>query len=196
MSSPLGHSMMGYIIYRGIRRWQGVPRWRHLVFYLLAANAPDLDFLPGFLVGQPNLYHHGVSHSIGLALLFALLVSFLLLFLEGTPIKRNFAIFFCLYSSHLILDWLTLDTALPYGLPFFWPLTYEYYISPFPLFPDVSRASSSGLSFIASLFSLHNLRTVAVEFLLFTPFVWIVSSIEKRPISRESKSCRRISPTK
>src|SRR5262245_58069994 len=94
MSSPFGHSTMGYIIYRATPRPGGLPRCRLVVLYLFAANAPDLDFLPGFLVGDPNLYHHGVSHSIGFASLFALVMGLLSLFLNGNAMRRNFAIFF------------------------------------------------------------------------------------------------------
>ena len=34
-------------------------------------NAPDLDFIPGLILGRPNLYHHGISHSLGAAVIFS-----------------------------------------------------------------------------------------------------------------------------
>jgi inner membrane protein len=178
MPSPVAHSLTGYVIYRAAGPVQA-RRWQHVVLYLFAANAADLDFVPGFLVGDPDLYHHGVSHSVGFAVLFAAALSLLLLFLEKGPIRRNFPIFFCLYGSHVILDWLSVDTAFPYGVPLLWPLAEEYSIAPFPFLPDVSRTSSSGVSFITSLFSLHNFWTVGVELLLLSPFVWFVSIVRK-----------------
>jgi inner membrane protein len=186
MPSPVAHSLTGYVIYRAASPVHAC-RWQYVVLYLFAANAPDLDFLPGFLVGDPDLYHHGVSHSIGFAVLFASALSLFLLFLKRDPIRRNFLIFFCLYSSHVILDWLSVDTAFPYGVPFLWPLTDEYFIAPFPFLPDVSRASSSGISFITSLFSLHNFWTVGVEFLLFSPFVWLVSIFRNQQLSQHEE---------
>jgi inner membrane protein len=186
MPSPVAHSLTGYVIYRAAGPVHA-QRWQYLVLYLFAANAPDLDFLPGLLVGDPDLYHHGVSHSIGFAVLFASALSLFLLFLKRDPIRRNFLIFFCLYSSHVVLDWLSVDTAFPYGVPFLWPLTDEYFIAPLPFLPDVSRASSSGISFITSLFSLHNFWTVAVEFLLFFPFVWLVSIFRNQQLSQHEE---------
>ena len=179
MPSPVAHSLTGYVIYRAAGQVHA-QRWQDVVLYLFAANAPDLDFLPGLLVGDPDLYHHGVSHSFGFAVLFALALSLFLLFLKRDPIRRNFLIFFCLYSSHVVLDWLSVDTAFPYGVPFLWPLTDEYFIAPFRFLPDVSRASSSRISFITSLFCLHNFWTVGVEFLLFSPVVWLVSIFRSR----------------
>ena len=79
MPSPIAHSLTGYIIYRAASPVHA-RRWQHVVLHLFAANAPDLDFLPGFLIGDPDLYHHGVSHSIGFAVLFA---SALSLFLDA-----------------------------------------------------------------------------------------------------------------
>jgi len=33
------------------------------------AVAPDLDFIPGIIVGKPTLYQQGLSHSLGFAVL-------------------------------------------------------------------------------------------------------------------------------
>src|ERR1041385_6780612 len=76
--SPVGHSIAGLIAYQVAPEIDGLARRQVIALYLFAANAPDLDFLPGLLVGDPNRFHHGVSHSGGLALLFAIAVSLIL----------------------------------------------------------------------------------------------------------------------
>src|ERR1044071_7547790 len=63
MPSPVGHSLAGLIAYQIAPEIDGMARGRVVALYLLAANAPDLDFLPGLIVGDPNRFHHGISHS-------------------------------------------------------------------------------------------------------------------------------------
>ena len=180
MPSPIGHSLMGYIIYRGSTNSVVEQKWPVILLYLFIANAADLDFIPGFLVGDPNHYHHGVSHSVGLAVLFAALCGFLLLLLKSEAFTRNFTIFFCLYFSHIALDYFSIDTSFPYGVPIFWPLTNEYYIAPLAFLPDIWRASSSGVEFFISLLSLHNLWAITAEFLLLSPGILLLSALIKR----------------
>ena len=161
------------------------------MLYLFAANTPDLDFIPGFLIGDANRYHHGISHSIGFALVFASAFSLFLILLKraGTRprcYRRNFAISFCLYFSHIVLDYLSIDSGLPYGEPLFWPLSNKYYIAPFAFLPEIRRASASS-EFIPSLFSLHNLWAASVEFLLLFPFILAVMALQRR-ISPQNNS--------
>jgi inner membrane protein len=173
MPSPVGHSLMGYLIYKAMPRPVAVHQWWLLPLYLFAANAADLDFLPGWLIGHPNRYHHGISHSIGFAILFALGLSLLLFLLKRATVWRNFAIFFCLYCSHIGLDYLSIDDSYPYGLPAFWPVSDEYYTATWAFLPGIIR-SSSGEEFVTSLFSLHNLWAVSVEVLLLVPFILLM----------------------
>ena len=170
MPSPVGHSLMGYIIYRAAVGSNTVERWSLIALCVFAANAADLDFLPGLLVGDPGRYHHGPSHSLGFAVLFALACSFLLLLFKRAAIGWNFTIFFALYSSHIALDYLSIDTTAPYGVPLLWPLSDAYYIAPFAFLPGIRRAATS-IEFIPSLFSLHNLWAASVECLLLLPFL-------------------------
>lgn len=183
MPSPVGHSLMGYIIY-GVASRPGAVRklplhqWPIILLYLFSANAPDLDFIPGFLVGHPNQYHHGISHSIGFALLFALTFSFLLILLKRDNFWKNFAILFCLYFSHIFLDYLSIDTTAPYGEPLFWPLSNTYYIAPFAFLPAIQR-TSSGSGFIQSLFSAHNLWAASVESFLLLPLILLILTLRR-----------------
>jgi hypothetical protein len=55
MPSPVGHSLMGFIIYHVSARRLLAHRWRLIGLYLFAANTPDLDFIPGLVLGNLNL---------------------------------------------------------------------------------------------------------------------------------------------
>jgi len=182
MPSPIGHSLAGYIIYRAIRRPAAVREFVSVLPYLVVANAPDLDFIPGFFVGDPNRYHHGMSHSVGFALLVSVAASFFLCLKRQASMGRNFSIVFCLYFSHIALDYLSVDSSAPHGVPLFWPLSDKFYIASFAFLPDVTREpfTSSSLTFILSFFSLHNLWTVLIELLLLLPVLFLVSGLRQR----------------
>ena len=179
MPSPVGHSLAGLIAYQIAPKIDGLARRQVIAWYILAANAPDLDFIPGLMVGDPNRFHRGVSHSSGLALLFAIGVSLILRRRQGVWRWTQFLVFLGLYLSHLILDYLSEDHSPPYGVPWFWPASRAYYMSPAPLFPDMHRSSSPG-DFFPSLFSAHNLWSVSVECLVLVPLLLLAHALMKR----------------
>jgi inner membrane protein len=179
MPSPLGHSLAGYIIHQATDSRVARNGWQLLVLYILVANSPDLDFIPGFFIGEPNRYHHGISHSIGFALAFSVGLSTLRFFLRRDRFWRKLGIFFLLYSSHLGLDYLSTDTSPPHGQPLFWPLSSTYYIAPITLFPDIRRVSNSVGDFVVSLACLHNLWAACLEFLLLFPLLLIVQALRR-----------------
>jgi inner membrane protein len=170
---------MGFIIYHGAAKPTLSHPWRRIAFCLFAANAADLDFIPGLVVGNPNLYHHGVSHSLGFAVLFTACCGSVLVFLKSQRLWRDSAIYFCLYTSHIVLDWFSIDTTAPYGVPLFWPLSDVYYIAPIAFLADIRRVSFSNLDFITSLFSLHNLWAICAEILLLSPLAMVISILRK-----------------
>jgi len=172
---------MGYFIYRVAERRSSEKKWPKLALYLFAANAPDMDFLPGLIVGEPGKFHHGVSHSFGAAILFGLTVWLAITFYKR---KNNWfgpLLGTILYSSHAVLDYLGADNGPPYGIPIFWPFTNAYYASPIPIFLDIQRPMPSGTDFVLGLMSVHNLAAAIVEFLLLCPLIWAtsISSREK-----------------
>lgn len=181
MPSPVGHSLAGYLIYQLTPGENPRHKWSLVALYLVVASAPDLDFIPGLLVGDAGRYHHGITHSIGFAVLVGLAVSVILYLHKRAAILRNFTVFFSLYFSHVVMDYFSLDTGIPYGVPISWPLSSKYYIAPFALFSDVTRVSSSGTMFLSSLFSLHNLWSVCVELIVFLPFALLLFKWRRRP---------------
>ncbi len=173
MPSPIAHSLMGYIIYRVATRsfkWQN---WYIILFYLFVANVPDLDLVPGFFAGNVSKYHHGISHSIGFSLLFAFGCYIILGILRQEHIKRSVAIVFCLFFSHIVLDYLTKVPDKPYGELLLWPFSNEYYVASFAFFP-VIHFHGSNERFLFSLMSLQNLIAIGVELAILSPVILTV----------------------
>jgi len=177
MPSPIGHSILAFIVTGlrpgpyGRKRW-----WPALVIF--AGCAADLDFLPGILMGDPNRFHHGPSHSITAALVFAITVA---AFARALPLRWVVLTFF-IYLSHLLGDWLAADTGAPFGIPLLWPFSSAYFISPVPIFSNFDHGGAGvGLAdFIGQLFSLHNLLAIGLEIAVLGPVLWLVTRYRRR----------------
>jgi inner membrane protein len=152
-----------------------------LLLFMVFANIPDLDFLPGFFAGNPNMYHHGMTHSIFFALVVSIVVGVAYSIIRKKEMMKMSIILFVTYASHLLLDFLGKDTRQPFGEQLFWPFTSEYYISPFALFSDVHKASHSDI-FLKSLFNWHNLTTMAIEVAILTPILLLVLNRKKQSL--------------
>ena len=143
------------------------------VVAILLANLPDIDYLFGYVVGNPNKYHHLWTHSLTFAVGVGVISDFLYWIIVRKESFRFGCIAFFLVFSHLVLDFFTKDTMYPYGMRLFWPFSQKFFISPMTLFLDVNKASSSH-TFIRSLFCWHNFWTVLVEVIILgPPFVWL-----------------------
>lgn len=171
---------MGYIICRATSKRVTIHQWTFIALCLFCANAPDLDFIPGLLIGNANHYHHGISHSLGFALIFAVAFSVLFILLKKKFFIKNFFIFFFLYFSHICLDYFSIDLSFPYGVPIFWPFSNKYYTPSFAFLPSIARGSSSWCRFIVGFFSLNNLWAASVEIFLLVPFLLLVLIIRKQ----------------
>lgn len=143
--------------------------------YIFLANAPDLDFIPGALMGTPNLYHHGISHSVGFGFLFALIAGLLIHLKSGKRFWREFFFMFSLYGSHLILDLLSMDGRPPFGIPILWPFSDRYFM--IPVLPPVKHSVLDDATlgqFLADVFSKHNLYVIGLEMMLTVPFTLLL----------------------
>ena len=178
MATPLGHSLVAGLLYFSGNRTYRVDLPLLLV-YGLFANGPDLDFLPGIIVGNPSAFHHGISHSLGFGILFTLVVSVIL-----TRTWKRFAEFgflrlilvgYLLYASHLLVDFMTLDNTAPFGQPIFWPVFQQYIHAPVYIFPNVLHSHDQ--------FSLHNVNVALREILIFAPLTaYLMVSNQKRSV--------------
>jgi len=170
MPMPIAHSATGLAGYFTFKK-NNLDRLQKQELLLLGlsiflANLPDLDFMIGFLCGEPGKFHHGASHSIVLCLAIALICyKFVKNKLRG--ISKNRILGCCLLSllSHPILDYFSKDTSEPFGVPLLWPFDGEYYISSLPMFPDVRRIDDTVRSFFPSLMNAHNGWGLVVEIL-------------------------------
>lgn len=169
MATPVGHYLLGLAVAQVLAQDEGQ---RKRAFWLASvAWVPDLDVLPGLMVGDLSRFHHGATHGLPAAALFALLGTLVVAQTSKHWSLRLFPLLFLLYASHVFLDYLTLDTGAPYGVPLFWPFWQDSYASPLLLLPNVQHTA-------APLISVHNLLLAIQEALLFLPLVGLIYSLK------------------
>ena len=173
MATPLGHALAGYAVYNFTKAAQGRDDLSLMLLCVFMATAPDLDFLPGLLVGRPALFHQSITHSLGAAMLVSLGAAGV----WGLRSRSFPAVFsYCLvaYLSHLILDLLGPDQRPPYGIPLLWPSSEAHFISPVPILLGVRHAATATAStqeWVLGLLDLHNLAAIAWETIVVLPFI-------------------------
>jgi membrane-bound metal-dependent hydrolase YbcI (DUF457 family) len=160
MPSPVGHALGG--IAAGVRLTGNSRR----ALWTLAGigAAADLDLLVGA--------HRGISHSLGAAVLAGLTAW------TVTRSPRWGAAAAAAWGSHVLLDWLGVDSWPPFGIPVLWPFTGAYYRSPLAIFPSVSRQYWLGARFL-----YFNALALAVELAILLPLAWAAVRVT-RPVSR------------
>ncbi len=184
MATPLGHALGGYLAYKIGSTSSQLYSNEILIICLVLAVSPDLDFLPGILIGKPALYHQGITHS----LVFAGIASFVAA-VACRRFRRWQGTFFSLwtlfglaYGSHLVIDLFGPDHRLPYGIPLFWPLSDESYLAPFQVFMGVHHATASSNTtneWVSNIFDLYNLGAIGVEVLVVWPFILVVGLVRR-----------------
>lgn len=178
MPSPIGHLLAGYVVYsiRGERFQNRLA----LLGILFSAVAADLDFLPGLVFGDPNRFHHGITHSIGAACFYGVAMWVGLRYWQVSKASLLALFFASAYGSHVVLDFFSVDTSEPRGIPLLWPFVDTYYIAPTPLFLDVRRHHGGIVELLAGLWSRHNFLAVLWEVVVLIPLaVWIQRRTEK-----------------
>jgi len=171
MPTPLAHSLAGTTIalFSSGKRPLDL---KLLAASVIAALFADIDFGISFLVGQ-NV-HHYFTHSLGFTLLFTGAAYLLARALGRVRPELDAMVLGVSYLSHILLDILSKDTAPPYGLELFWPLSDRFHISPILVFDDVFRGT------LAKLFGLHNWLAVGREVLILGPPTAVVLLWRKR----------------
>ncbi len=174
--TPIGHCLAGYAVYS----FSSVEPTKHnqlkLVFLcVFMASAPDLDFIPGILIGRPNLYHHGITHSLGFALMASLVIAGIIS-IRMKPFSQIFSLCFISYLSHIVIDLFETSGHLTHGggMPLFWPISTEKFASPIALYLALHyemMPSASITKWVKSIFNLYNLRALIHEVVLILPFI-------------------------
>ena len=157
-----------------------------MLAFIVIANFADIDYLFGFLVGKPNLYHHQFTHSIGFTIIIAAGLAYFLKLRNLANFTRTFLIILATYGSHILVDFFTKDTSLPYGEQLFLPFSREYFLSSFSIFRDIHKATTSGEFFLA-LFSSYNLYTVLTEIMIFASLLILTYLIKNKFNIEEAK---------
>ncbi|MBI2870625.1 MAG: metal-dependent hydrolase [Candidatus Omnitrophica bacterium] len=188
MPSPVGHSIAGWLLgRRELKSAEGRRRfWLLWVWIVFAANAADLDFLPGIYAGQFKLYHHGMTHSLAWAAAFGAVSALVFKRCWGWSLKRGFMLCSFLYGSHILLDLFGIDSDYPRGMQLFWPFSDVYVMSPIAFFPGLANAS------LAAVFSLGNLKKIAVECLYMILLVLAAYRAQIAQLFRVSRSASTI----
>ena len=181
MATPLGHSLAGYAVYSFSSGGKDHNRHNLTLLCIVMANFPDLDFLPGFLIGSPALYHQGVKHSLGFGLMVSMGIAGIYHFKDNL-FSTVFTLCFMSYLSHLLINFLGPDGRLPYGQPLLWPLSVEHYIFPVSVFlgaHHVRSTSATTLEWIHGILNLRNLSAMSVELVLISPFIFLAKHYKR-----------------
>lgn len=107
MPLPVLHSYAGYQVYKLSLEKGEAKNWKFAALFMFLANLADLDMLPGMLIGNPNFFHRSITHSLGAALISALLIGFLSKKIAKISFLKMFLVSLNAYFSHIVLDYIT-----------------------------------------------------------------------------------------
>ena len=133
-----------------------------LVALVVAGNAADFDFIPGILIGESGLFHHGPSHSLFAAVGFGALAAPFARWLGFDSARRCGVMMALAFASHVVLDMMATDDGWPSAVPLFWPISNEMVHLPLGMFVAI-RIDPAADGFIQSLVSAHNANALLWE---------------------------------
>ena len=169
--TPIGHSMAGLTVYAGYCLWQRKPlSLPGLLGTVFLANSPDLDLIPSLLLGvsKGSSFHHAQTHTFAFAIIIGLVTASLFRVQKGIWSWPVLVLSFFIVSSHVITDYITMDTGHPYGEMLWWPISSRYYLGP-SLFLDIYKGA------FHVTFSMHNFKAMIHESLVYTPVLsWLI----------------------
>ncbi len=165
MPSPIAHAAVGVAVHRLYRNRAANDSDRQpsfagsLIFALVFSLMPDLDFVPGLLLGDLGRYHNTVSTSIFTGMAVALAVAAAAWFVRRHQVLYWASLALICYELHVIMDYFTIGR----GVMLFWPLSTERFQAPAKLFYGLHR--SDGLVSVRHIWTLiSELLFVAILF--------------------------------
>lgn len=188
MPTSVAHILGGYAALEA----GAAPKPRRGMFFLflvlIVANLPDLDFLPGLLLGNEGLFHRGATHSILAAVVVAgALGAALGPRFGGARTVAGWALM--AYGSHLVLDLVVPDpSGRGGGVALLWPILDAEIAAPIPglAILDPIRwfdGPQMQQGFLRALISFDGLRIFMVDAALVLPLVplaWGIRSMRER----------------
>lgn len=182
MASPVAHSFAGLwtlLLFAKQMHLRLTLQWRSWVaklgLLIVVANLPDFDFAISFAVLGNDKLHHEFTHSLTLALLVSLGLSYI--WQIARSFWSTFAVYLTAYGSHLLIDLFTGSrlgwTGSGSGIPLFWPWPRKF-SSPLILIPGVRHGD------LHALFSLKNVSSAMYELLIFGGITALVLLIRAR----------------
>jgi membrane-bound metal-dependent hydrolase YbcI (DUF457 family) len=185
MPSSVGHALAGAAaawcadLVPGDRAWRTAPAtasWYRragngltLICAGLAAS-PDLDLLFGS--------HRTYTHSIGATLVVGVIAAIVAVRMRRPP-GRVALMCAGAYATHLVLDWMAVDTLPPYGLQAFWPISDRWVISGWDVFRQTERWHFFSVATIWT-----NFKAVVQEVAILGPCVLVVWLVRVKTLAR------------
>ena len=163
MSLPIAHGTVGWVLHRLDGRRTRFTGWGRALTFIAVANLPDIDFLFGFIVGRPGVFHRGVTHTVLAALLFGGIAGLACRRLFGDRWLPAASMFAAVYCSHLLLDAFTIHERGPAGGQFFWPFSDAYIYSPVLIFREIVIDGDSRTGFLRTIFAWRTLFVLSTE---------------------------------
>ncbi len=176
MPTTIGHALGGVAAAEVSADGRRPRPWVFVILAVVVANLPDLDFVPGALLGHAERFHRGASHSVFAAMATAAVLGPIGARFLGVSVRRSMGFFFLVYASHLVLDVLMRDPTGGPGIAALWPLTDARYSLnlPWQHALDPIRTLDPGFfrdGIVGGVLSIRTVRVFIVDGLLVAPLV-------------------------
>lgn len=144
--------------------------WDQRAYFLiivLMAHLPDIDYVPGVLLGDINAFHHAYTHTLGWVA--AVAAASWLLWRRSARVGWTVGVvLFVALASHVVSDMFSGDDGAPFGVMALWPFTDRFYISPESFFWSLRKGTWN------DVFQWYNVRAALFELLVLLPVLGAV----------------------
>lgn len=167
MPSPIGHALSGAVVAFALAHPSVAPTARRLGAWKLPLACAGLAAIPDADLLLP-IVHRAATHSVTAVALVLIIAMVVTGWVTGR-VSRHIAVICALaYASHLLLDWLNVDTNPPRGIQALWPFDDRWFISDLDLFPRIERRQPFSPETMAA-----NLQAAVIEILVLGPVAWL-----------------------